>query len=236
MNSIFSEKIRDRKGKAGITIIPDIKCISPKDGDLMRGRNPEDIALQLQKLGAPALSVVTEEKNFGGSMKLLESLAKIVNIPILRKDFINNKDDLKMTKDSGASAILLMCSVLPERLLTELYEQALIIGLEPFVEAHSENELQFADTLGAKLVGINNKNILELERDEGTVAETSRLAQFAPKDATLVSESSICSHAQALSAINAGADAVLVGTAILQAGDIKTGYNSICYGGNNKHA
>ena len=233
MNTIFSEKITQRKEKAGIPIIPDIKFISPKDGDLMRGRDPEEIALLLEALGAPALSVVTEEENFGGSIALLQRLANKVTIPILRKDFINSKDDLKRTVDSGASAILLMCAVQPEKLLTELYEQALFIGLEPLVEAHTKEELLFVNKLGAKLVGINNKNILELEKDNGMVATTSTLAQFAPKDAILISESSIASHTQAHCAIEAGADAVLIGTAILQAENISNAYNTICYGNIN---
>lgn len=224
MNTKFSASIRAKK-QAGFTpVIPDIKCISPKEGDLLRGRDAAEAAQLLAEAGAPALSVVTEANSFGGSVELLEQIATLTKLPVLRKDFIRCVDDVKATKDCGAEAILLICATQPFSLLLELYEEALKIGLEPLVEAHTKEELIWAGKIGAKLVGINNRNILELEIDDGTVSATELLAKYKPNDAILISESSIQTPAQARAAIRAGADAVLIGTAIWQAQNMRECY------------
>ena len=101
MNTRFSDALIARKKAGFIPVIPDIKCISPRDGDLLFGRDPVIIAKQLVEAGAPALSVVTEQKNFGGSIVLLKSIAEETSVPILRKDFIKSIDDLKITRDSA---------------------------------------------------------------------------------------------------------------------------------------
>ena len=217
MNNIFSDALVARRQAGFIPVIPDIKCTSPKEGDLLLGRDPLILAKQLVGAGSPALSVVTEHKNFGGSIELLKKIAEVTNVPILRKDFIKSIDDLIITKDSGAKAILLICAMLPFDLLSNLYNKALRLGLEPLVEARTKEELILAKKLGARLVGINNRNILELEKDNGTVSATELLAPYAPKDALLISESSIKTPIEAQAVIKAGADAVLVGTAILKA-------------------
>lgn len=224
----FIERLKKEMNKGRYLVIPDIKCFSPKEGDLLQGRNPVDVAISLVNAGAPVLSVVTEQKEFKGSMELLKSIAKTTNVPILRKDFIYTKEDLLQTKKSGASAILLMCSCLSKEEMRFLYHEALELGLDPFVETHTKEELEFAAELGAKLVGINNRNILELERDNGTVSRTCDLAAYAPKDALIVSESSIQSPEEVKRAIRSGADMVLVGTAILQARNTELFYKMLC--------
>lgn len=230
MNSKFSDALIARKNAGFIPVIPDIKCKSPKEGDLLLGRDPFLVAKQLVEAGAPVLSVVTEHKNFGGSIELLKKIVEKTGVPILRKDFIKNIDDLILTKDSGAHAILLICATLPFDLLSNLYNKALMLGLEPLVEARTQEELNFAKKLGAKLVGINNRNILKLEKDDGTVSATELLAPYAPKDAILISESSIQTPAEAQVAIKAGADAILVGTAILQAENPASFYQALSKG------
>ncbi|MTI82768.1 MAG: indole-3-glycerol-phosphate synthase [Firmicutes bacterium] len=230
MNTKISASIRARKQAGFIPVIPDIKCTSPKEGDLLRGRDPVEVAKLLAEAGAPALSVVTESKNFGGSIELLEQIATLTKLPILRKDFITCVDDLKITKDCGAGAILLICATQSFSLLMKLYEEALKIGLEPLVEAHTKEELILAGEIGAKLVGINNRNILELERDDGTVSATELLAKYKPNDAILISESSIQTPAQAQAAVRTGADAILVGTAIWQAENMRECYLALSRG------
>lgn len=197
---------------------------------MLRGRDPVEAARLLAKAGAPVLSVVTEPKNFGGSLKLLERIATETKLPILRKDFICSADDLKITRDCGAEAILLICAIQPLPLLTKLYEEALKIGLEPLVEAHTRAELILAGKIGAKLVGINNRDILKLENDEGTVATTALLAAAKPPGSVLISESSIQTPGQAQAAMRAGADAVLVGTAIWQAENLGAAYQAFSNG------
>ncbi len=220
MISEFSQALISKKQAGFIPVIPDIKCNSPKEGDLLRGRDPLAMAKLLEEAGAPALSVVTEQKYFGGSIKLLEKIATVTTLPLLRKDFISNIDDLKITKDCGAAAILLICAKLPFAKLAKLYEQAIQIGLEPLVEVHSTEELTFAANIGATLIGINNRDITNLEKDDGTVSVTKSLAINKPQNALLVSESAIQTPAEARAAIDAGADAVLIGTAIWQADDM----------------
>lgn len=221
MNSRFARGIITRKQSGFIPVIPDIKCRSPKEGDLLRGRDPVKAAKLLAGCGAPALSVVTEGKNFGGSLQLLEKVAAGTTLPILRKDFITGAEDVKITRDCGAAAILLICSLHTFSSLMRLYEEVVNMGLEPLVEAHSEEEMRWVVQIGAKLVGINNRNIMELEKDDGSVSTTRRLVVLKPEGATLISESSIKNPAEAQAAIAAGADAVLIGTALWQAGNME---------------
>ena len=118
----------------------------------------------MESIGAPALSVVTEPEQFGGSLELLSQIARAVQIPVLRKDFIQSRADVEETSRCGAKAVLLICARLNEALLQELYHAALDCGLEPLVETHSREELRLAAALGAGLVGINNRDILSLSR------------------------------------------------------------------------
>lgn len=226
MNTRFSNALIARKEAGFIPVIPDIKCISPKEGDLLRGRDPLAVAQLLAQAGAPALSVVTETKEFGGSLDLLRQLAKNTTLPILRKDFITSREDLTLSRECGAQAILLICALHALDSLTTLYNEALKIGLEPLVEAHTEEELGWAGKIGAKLVGINNRDILKLEKDDGTVSATELLASHKPKNAILISESSISTPAEGQAAIRAGADVLLIGTALWQADDMAASYQA----------
>jgi indole-3-glycerol phosphate synthase len=230
----FSQSLKQKKTSGLISVIPDIKLFSPKEGNLFHGRDPVKTARQMEKLGAPAISVVTEPKNFGGSMKLLENVVAAVSIPVLRKDFITDEDELRRTKDSGAAAVLLICACLSADKLKKLYDMALCLSLEPLVEVCTRDELILASNLGAKLIGINNRDILFLERDEGSVFRTLELAVFVPQDVLFISESGIGTPEQARTAIEAGASAVLVGTAIWKASDIRRFYEAMCRGESGK--
>jgi len=224
----FLTALKNAKNDKKNIVIPDIKVYSPKEGDLMHGRNPVEYAKTLQAAGAPVISVVTEEKEFHGSLAMLRAIADAVELPILRKDFIHTKEDLIATKEAGADAILLMCSCLERDELIMLYHEALELGLDPFVETHVKEDFELVNELGAELVGINNRDILVLERDDGDVSNTLSLASLAPEDAFLVTESSIKNPAQVRAAISAGADAALVGTAILNAKYTDAFYKMLC--------
>lgn len=202
-----------------IPVIPDIKCYSPRDGDLLRGRDPIKIANNLALQGAPLISVVTEPKHFRGSSQLLQKTVKAVNIPVLRKDFITTIEQLQETADLGAKGILLIAALVNKAKLAELFAAALALGLEPLVEVHNEEELRMANKLNPSFLGINNRNIMELEKDGGNVSRTERLAKLAYKDAFIISESAISSPLEVRRSSVAGAHGVLVGTAILTAPD-----------------
>lgn len=228
MSNSFLAALRRARQSGRNAVIPDIKCISPKEGDLLRGRNPLTVACALRDAGAPVLSVVTEAKSFGGSLDLLRQVAAATGLPILRKDFVKSRQDIDETKAAGAAAILLICACMPQDLLADLYQYALSVGVQPLVETCNAQELAFAGELGAELVGINNRNITELERDDGDVSRTGKLAKLADQGAFLISESSIRCGDEVRAAIACGADAALVGTAIWQAADPMAFYHALC--------
>ena len=206
-----------RSGK--ILVIPDIKCKSPGEGDLLLGRDPVVIAKSLAVAGAPVISVVTESEHFGGSLELLHQIAQVTSIPILRKDFITTREQLLESVDIGASGVLLIASMLEAEQLFKLIGEALVLGLEPLVETHNEAEIIAVNKLKLTFLGINNRNIVEWETDDGNVNITEKLAGLVRPDVLVLSESSIASHGDVLRATAAGAHAVLVGTAILRARD-----------------
>ncbi len=202
-----------------IPVIPDIKCKSPAQGDLLHGRDPVLLAQSLAAAGAPVLSVVTEAEHFSGSPQLLRQIADAVSIPVLRKDFITTREQLLESVVIGASGILLIASLLGKEELFRLFYEALALGLEPLVETHNEAEIIAVSGLELTFLGINNRNIVELEIDDGNVSTTEKLAALVRSDVLVLSESSIAFPRDVLRAIEAGAHAVLVGTAILQAKD-----------------
>ena len=195
-------------------LVIDFKPVSPQHGDLFKGRDPLDVARRLETAGVLGLSVVTEREHFGGSLDLLRSIAKAVGLPVLRKDFIKSADDLYETLDCGAKGVLLICSMTDN--ITSLHEKALSIGLKPVVEVHTPDEMEMAKSIGAKIIGINNRDITVLEKDGGTVSLTLELIKMAPEGAWIISESGISCRRDAQKALDAGANAVLVGTAFWQ--------------------
>lgn len=216
------------KAKSGKNpVIADIKAFSPKEGDLLRGRTAAAVARTLDQAGAPALSVVTEPLHFQGSLTMLEQVAAATPLPILRKDFIASRADLLDSKAGGASAVLLICAMHGEKEMQTLFEQAHALGLEVLVEAHTPAELSLANRLGAMLKGINNRDILALERDGGGVAQTESLAVHHNQQGLLISESGLQTRSDVQRAIRAGANAVLIGTALLRAVDIAACYRDL---------
>ncbi len=222
----FAAAIRAENERGFVAVIPDIKCVSPKEGDLLRGRDPLLAAKALVEIGAPVLSVVTERERFGGSPALLRDIAQSAGVPVLRKDFIQSEKDLEETARLGASAVLLVLAMLSEDALRSLYDSALQMGLEPFVETRTAEELALAGKLGARLAGVNNRDIVTLEKDDGGPARTAALAAGAPQNALLISESGILSPHDARVAASAGAHAMLIGTALWQAEDMSAAYIS----------
>jgi indole-3-glycerol phosphate synthase len=202
-----------------IPVIADIKPVSPRDGDLLAGRRPADLAAALQAAGACALSVVTESRHFGGSCDTLAEVIAATSLPVLRKDFITDRAQLRETRDAGAAAVLLMVATVPTEALAPLFDAALELGLEPLLEVHTPAELERALELSPRLIGINNRDIRRLETDPGDVSTTVALAPLVPDGVLIVSESALLDDADVSRALAAGADAVLVGTMLLQAKD-----------------
>lgn len=215
----LSLAIAAARGRGAAAVIADIKPVSPRDGDLLAGRAPADLATLLVGAGACALSVVTEASHFGGSCRTLAEVAAAAPVPVLRKDFMTDPAQVDESRQAGASAVLLILATLSDELAAALQERAGQLGLEAVVEVHSRRELQRAVALGPTIIGINNRNILDLERDAGDVATTEELAPLVPAGITILSESALLTDDDVRRALAAGVDAVLIGTMLLQAGD-----------------
>lgn len=221
MSRAFSIAVLSAADSGKLPLAADIKPFSPRDGELFADRDPVDLAKALEAAGVCALSVVTEPIHFGGSLDLLTRVANAVSLPVLRKDFITSAQQIDETIDAGADAVLLTVATMPELKITGLYRRAISLGLEPLVEVHTESELRFALGLVPRpeIIGINNRDITTLEKDDGNVSVTEELANLVPDGVAILSESSILTPDDAQRAYEAGAHAVLVGTAILQAED-----------------
>ena len=229
--SAVLDALRRRAAEGKVPVIPDFKMISPAEGPLFENRDPVKAAVEIVKAGAPVLSVVTEETHFGGSLELLREIAGATGVPVLRKDFIQSTDDIEKTAAYGASAVLLICTSMEYRLLRDCFEAARDLGMEPLVEAHTASELEMAGRLGCRFTGINNRDILKLETDGGTVERTADLASLKPPGTFLLSESGLQSPADVQMAIRSGADGVLVGTAVWRARDPYEFYDALCMAG-----
>ncbi len=219
MKISFSEALWNRYNSQRTPVIPDLKMRSPAEGNLQQGSDPVDLARALAAAGAPALSVVTEPRHFGGSPDLLAKIRQAVALPILRKDFIVNRDQLQESADLGANAVLLIASLLKARQLLKLVEDSLQLGLEPLVETHNGAEILAVKALKLRMLGINNRNIMQLEMDDGGVGNTEKLTGLVEPGVLIISESSLLSLQDVKRAAAAGAHAVLIGTAILKADD-----------------
>ena len=158
-------------------IIAEVKRASPSKGLIRDNCEPVEIAKDYASHGASAISVLTEERFFQGSLSYLEQIRSTVNVPLLRKDFIIDPYQLTEARSYGADAVLFIAALLDPSLLQELREQATALSLDSLVEVHSEEELNAAVKAGAQLVGINNR---DLKTFEVSLATTERLAPLMP--------------------------------------------------------
>lgn len=218
----LAASIRDRQRRGLFPVIAEIKVRSKKEGDLLRGRDPSALARVMGSLPIAGISVVTEPEHFGGSMEILRAavaVAKPLGLPVLQKDFITTERQIEDSARCGASAILLIAEMTPERALPRLIESARSRGLETLLEAHSRKAFRTIVRLHSSLLGINNRDITMLEVDDGDVGRTEELSGLRGDARPLVSESAIAGPGDVRRAGKSGADAVLVGTAILTALD-----------------
>jgi len=198
-------------------VIAEIKVHSPKYGDLLRGRDPIEILRAYERAGAVGISYITEPKFFKGDFELFRLICRETDLPVLRKDFITTKEEIERTAEAEASAILIITRMLKEK-TAEFVDFALEHGLDTLVEVHSYDELLIAVETNSTMIGINNRDIGRLEKDDGNVSVTAKLASFIPEKFVKVSESGI-STVEDLKIALSYADAVLVGTAFMKAED-----------------
>lgn len=205
------------KGEA-LSFICECKKASPSKGLICPDFNYLQIAREYQSAGADCISVLTEPKWFLGSDEYLREIANEVSIPCLRKDFTVDEYMIYEAKILGASAVLLICSILSEPQLREYIEICDVLGMSALVEAHDEAEISTALKVGARIIGVNNRNLKDFSVDTDN---SGRLRSLIPKDVLFVSESGVSSAEDVEKLRQIGADAVLIGEALMKAPDKK---------------
>lgn len=200
----------------GSSVIAEVKRRSPSKGDLADIPDPAVLAGEYAAGGAAAISVLTEQRRFGGSLADLRAVRAAVDVPLLRKDFIVSTYQLVEARAAGADLALLIVAALPGDELRRLHDEAQELGLTVLVEVHDEPETERAVELGAELIGVNARNLKTLEIHADTFG---RLAPLVPDDRVKVAESGIFSPADVERFVGEGARAVLVGEALVKDGD-----------------
>lgn len=221
MRRQFKEPARDFAAalKDGdLSLIAEIKKASPSVGLIRADFNVKGIAKAYEAAGAKAISVITEGKHFLGKLEHLSLVKEAVHLPILRKDFIIDEFQIYESKAFGADAILLIAAILADEELVSFIDLASKIGLSSLVEVHDEAELERALGLGAKIIGINNRNLNTFEVDMTT---SLRLRKNITPERIVVSESGVRSRTDIQFLKKAGIDAVLIGEALMREDDIK---------------
>ena len=204
--------------KDGLSFICECKKASPSKGLIAPDFNYLKIAKEYEEAGADCISVLTEPKWFLGSDDYLREIAASVSIPCLRKDFTVDPFMIYEAKILGASAVLLICSILSEQELSEYISICNELKISAFVEAHDENEIKTALNAGAKIIGVNNRNLKDFSVD---TENSKRLRKLIPSDVLFVSESGVKTPEDIKIIKSIGADAVLIGEALMRADDKK---------------
>lgn len=200
----------------GLSVIAEVKRRSPSKGVLADIPDPAALAAQYAAGGATAVSVLTERRRFGGDLADLAAVRAAVNVGVLRKDFMVTPYQLWESRAAGADLALLIVAALPGDALAELYALALELGLTPLVEVHTPDEARRAVGLGARLIGVNNRDLRTLDVD---IARFEALAELIPGDRVKVAESGLFEAADVERVAAAGADAILVGESLVKHGD-----------------
>ena len=200
-----------------LSFICECKKASPSKGIIAEDFPYLGIAKQYEAAGADCISVLTEPKWFMGSEKYLKEISSEVSIPCLRKDFTVHEYMIYEAKLLGAKAVLLICSILTQTKLERYLSVCEQLGLSALVEAHDSNEVKAAVNSGARLIGVNNRNLSDFTVDTDN---SRRLRELVPDSVLFVSESGVRSREDIVKLEQAGADAVLVGEALMRAPDI----------------
>lgn len=211
--------VRDFLGalsRDAFNVIAELKKASPSRGVLRDNFVPAALAASLERAGAAALSVLTEEEFFSGSLADLKEARKATHIPVLRKDFIVDPWQVWEARAAGADAFLLIAAILDNELLRELLALGRSIGMEPLVEVHTREELSRVLAAEARIIGVNNRDL----RDFGVRMETSLdLIEVIPDDCIAVSESGLRTHDDLARLRRAGFDAFLIGESLMKESD-----------------
>lgn len=217
---IFEETLK----KENVSFICEVKKASPSKGVIAKDFPYVQIAKDYEAAGADCLSVLTEPKYFLGSDQYLQEIRQAVNIPILRKDFTVDVYQIYQAKVLGANAILLICALLDEAFVKECIEICDELGLTALVETHDEEEIKMAINVGARVIGVNNRNLKDFSVD---IHNSTRLRTYAPEGTLFVAESGISSRKDVKAFEAEKVDAVLVGETLMRAENKKEKLNEL---------
>ena len=206
--------LRNRDG--AVKIISEVKRSSPSKGALAAIPDPAALASTYEVGGASVISVLTEQRRFNGSLADLDAVRAAVDIPILRKDFIVTPYQIHEARTHGADLVLLIVAALEQNVLVSLLERTRSLGMEALVETHSRLEALRAMEAGASIIGVNARNLKTLEVDRSTVEQ---VIDVIPQDVVAVAESGVANAHDVFEYAKWGADAVLVGEALVTSGD-----------------
>jgi indole-3-glycerol phosphate synthase len=202
-------------GFSGVSIIAEVKKASPSKGVICESFDPVEIAANYQQNGAQAISVLTDVDFFQGSLLYLMQVRDAVSLPVLRKDFIIDELQIKQASLHGADAILLIAAILSPHQLKEYRQCAVEYGMDVLIEVHNEHETEVAVESGARLIGINNRNLKDFSVN---IETTFRLNELIPDDIAVVSESGLKSGKEIQQLYEASVSGALIGESLMRAG------------------
>jgi len=208
-------RFREALSRPGLAAIAEVKRRSPSAGDLRPDADPADLAARFEAAGAAAVSILVDER-FGGSLADLAAARSASKLPLLAKGFFSQADQLAELRRAGADAVLLLLRDLTDARLTQLMRAADQLGMDALVEAHDADELVRAVALDTEVIGVNARDLDTFAIDRGAALE---LVASAPRDRVVVAESGVTARAHGAAAELAGADAILVGSALMRAPD-----------------
>jgi indole-3-glycerol phosphate synthase len=199
-----------------MNVIAEVKRSSPSKGNLAPISDPAALAEKYQEAGAAAVSVLTEQRRFGGSLGDLDAVRSRIEIPVLRKDFMVDEYQFLEARAHGADIVLLIVAALSKTQLKDFYDLATELGMASLVEVHTQSELESAMDISPRIVGVNSRNLKTLEVSASVFEE---LIPTIPSSVIRVAESGISTRADVAQAQKAGATAILVGESLVKSGD-----------------
>ena len=208
--------LKDSLSLPGVSVIAEIKMKSPSEGDIFTNADPIQIAKDYQSAGAKAISILTDERYFGGSIEILESVKNVVSIPVIRKDFIISKYQIAQAGNAGADAFLLISELLDANLISHLIDFGKELNLESIIECHTKENAEMVSKLSPDIVGVNCRDLKTMKTDINAFGE---IASIIPSSSLKIAESGIHCSDDLKYISNLGYDGVLIGTSLMKTGN-----------------
>jgi indole-3-glycerol phosphate synthase len=207
-----------------ISVIAEVKRSSPSKGSLAPITDPAGLAAQYEEAGAHVVSVLTEQRRFGGSLADLDAVRKAIDLPLLRKDFMVDEYQFYEARAHGADVVLLIVAALSKNQLEDYFHLSTELGMRSLIEVHTNDELERALEISPEIIGVNSRNLKTLEVDARAFAE---LIPQIPSTIARVAESGISSREEVVFAQECGATAILVGEALVRSGSPSVAINQL---------